>query len=154
MSVISKSYSFLPQTVIPEFVGTFSLSFNWILMQLRTPGSIILIRLIRFTESIALINTNTINPIDLIYWHCRPHQNNCTTVVSFFCLPDWLSYWVLFCYIQCHIVGTFTFDSYFDSVYHSILQWYPHHRWDFSPNKKLLIVVYLMANSSFLYFYY
>ena len=89
MPVTSKSSPFLPQKFIPEFVGSFELSFSCSALQFRTPGSMLLIRSIRSTESIASINTNTINKIYLIDWHCRPHQPSCTTVVSFFYLPYW-----------------------------------------------------------------
>ena len=68
---------------------------------MRTSGSIQFIRSIQSTESIASINTKTIHTINQIGWHCRPHQPNCTTVVSFLCFPSWLRQWVLLCYIQC-----------------------------------------------------
>ena len=76
--------------VIPEFVESFELFFSCSALHLRTPRSIQLIRPKWFTELIASINTKTIDTIDLINWHCRPHQPDCITVVSFLYLPDWL----------------------------------------------------------------
>ena len=61
-----EKFPFLPQKVILEFVGSFEFSFSCSVLQLRMPGSIQLIRLIRLTESIASMNTKTINTINLI----------------------------------------------------------------------------------------
>ena len=65
MPVTPKSSPFLPEKVIPEFIGLFELSFSCSTIQLRTLWLIRLIRSIRFTESIATINKKTIR----YYWY-------------------------------------------------------------------------------------
>ena len=115
MPVTLKSPPVLPQKVIPEFFVSSELSFICSALQLRMPKLIRLIRSIQSTEMIASINKKTINTIDLIHWHLRPHQPSCTTVVSFFDFPGWLRQGLLLWYIQCHLVDTVNFASYFAS---------------------------------------
>ena len=87
MSLIPKILPLNPQKVIPEFVGSFVLSFSCRALQLITTGSI---QFILSTELIALINTKKIDPINPVNWHFRPQQPNCTTVVLLF----WFSWMI------------------------------------------------------------
>ena len=84
-----EKFPFLPQNFVPEFVGSFELSFSCNALQLSTPGLIWLILSIQPKEFIASINTKTIDTINMMDWHCRPRQSSFTTDIYFFiCLID------------------------------------------------------------------